>query len=139
MAVIVGTSGADTITPAGISGGVAGGVPGNGDDSITGGGGGGGDFLDGGAGANTGVGGDVDDTIIAFGAQELLYGGDGVDNLIYRGAGNIVVDLGTTTAVDGYLGGATVPGGVDTLVGFESVYAGTGNDTILGSNGDDLL
>jgi Ca2+-binding RTX toxin-like protein len=62
MAIIIGTSGDDTITPAGVSGGVTGGIPSNDADIISG--LGGNDLIDGGGGADTLIGGAGDDVFL---------------------------------------------------------------------------
>lgn len=120
-----------------------------GNDTLTG--GSAADLLDALAGNDSLVGGDGDDT---------LQGGDGADTLV-GGAGNDSLDGGTglsldladysaaTTAINVTLqspeagspaGKATDGlGGTDSLVSIESVRAGSGNDTLTGTDGTPLL
>jgi Ca2+-binding RTX toxin-like protein len=87
--VIEGTENADTITPEDVSDGVTGGMPGDGDDEISG--LAGNDTIDGGAGNDTINGGE--------GADEIT-GGAGVD-AVSAGAGDDVIILNEGDAVEG--------------------------------------
>ncbi|HWT07664.1 MAG TPA: calcium-binding protein, partial [Roseomonas sp.] len=150
MATITGTSGNDTIYPNSVSGGVTGGAPGLGDDSIDAGNGNdsvfasdGNDTLNGGGGFDRLFGGSGDD---------LLFGGSGEDRL-YGGAGNDSGDGGadfdvlafSTFTTDGAVSvTVTNVGGVNTAIS-TSAFANQGSDTftnieaIAGSlNGDTI-
>ncbi len=81
------------------------------------------DVLTGDANANTIEGGTGDDT---------LNGGDGIDTVSYRGTSNVTVDLSVTTAQNTGLGN-------DTIIGFENVLTGSGNDTITGDAGNNIF
>ncbi|WP_431272012.1 hypothetical protein [Dankookia sp. P2] len=129
MAVISGTAGNDTITPAGVSPGSIVGLPGADADSISG--SGGDDLLNGGGGANTVLGGLGNDTIFAGGLGESLDGGDGIDTYVYAGSDWTVVDL--------LLDFDSKSGVTGTVLNSESAYAGSGNDTLKGTLGDDTL
>jgi hypothetical protein len=126
MPNIIGTGGNDTITPDSVTGGVTGGFPGDGDDSILG--LGGDDFI---------IGGGGDDTIVADGS------GAGYDRVSYDGAlGGVTVNLGARSS-----SGAA---GNDILVNVDVVYGSGHNDLLLtgvidrvellaGENGHDTL
>ncbi len=115
MATIIGTAGADTLTPGFVS------VPGQpfpdaGADSLSGLGGDdlldgaeGADTLDGGAGANTLRGGEGDDLLFVTGlvpfgsADELFDGGAGRDTLSLERAAELVAVSGGTSAIVGWV------------------------------------
>ncbi|MBY0329162.1 MAG: hypothetical protein K2X49_00655 [Acetobacteraceae bacterium] len=148
MANITGTAGNDTITPGGVSAGVAGGTPGAGADSIQG--LDGNDTLEGGAGANTLRGGAGNDFLVNGSDGEVIDGGDGTDVALWENAtGSVTINLAAGTA-----NGAGV--GSDTLVGIENAHGSRdfgdsitgsalgqyffgrgGNDTILALDGND--
>lgn len=72
-----------------------------------------------------------DDTLSAAGGDETLDGGDGFDTADYRAAtGDLTVDLGAGNAL-GF--------GADSLAAIEGVLAGTGNDSLVGSDAANLL
>ena len=88
-------------------------------------GGAGNDRIDGGAG---------DDVIVGGAGDNLLIGGDGVDAADYSATtGTLIVDLASGVAR------ANGAGGSDSLSGIESVIAGSGPATIMGSALDDVL
>jgi hypothetical protein len=79
------------------------------------------------------VGGSGDDLFIGGPGDHHLDGGPGNDTIDYGGAlGNVSVDLSSGTA-------ASADFGNDTLVSFESVVTGIGNDTLSGSAGNETL
>jgi Ca2+-binding RTX toxin-like protein len=105
MATIIGTSGNDTITPAGVSAGVTGGIPSDADDSINGlagndllDGSGGNDKLSGVDGNDTLEGGLGDDTLDGGGGNDTLRGGAGVDTIL-GGDGDDVIEVSSETDV----------------------------------------
>ena len=65
-------------------------------------------------------------------ADNVLDGGAGVDTVSYRDTNGVTVDLSLTTAQNTGLGN-------DTLVNFENVLTGSGNDTITGNAGDNVF
>ncbi|TDH58304.1 hypothetical protein E2C06_33275 [Dankookia rubra] len=92
------------------------------------------------AGANTILGGAGDDLILSNGYNESLYGGDGLDTLIYTRSVSATIDLGTdNTGPDGYQGSFSSFSNQTAAYGFERAYAGRGNDTLKGTLGDDTL
>jgi Ca2+-binding RTX toxin-like protein len=84
MATIIGTAGSDSIRPSGESTGVSGGVPTAAAEAMTG--NDSNDLLDGGAGANSILGGAGTDPILASGTNETLDGGTGTNSIRYTGA-----------------------------------------------------
>ncbi len=77
--------------------------------------------------------GDAGDNRIEGGAgDDVLDGGAGVDTVSYRDTNGVTVDLSLTTAQNTGLGN-------DTLVNFENVLTGSGNDTITGNAGDNVF
>lgn len=155
MANITGTSGSDTITTAGVSAGVTGGLPGSGADSISG--LGGDDSIEGGAGNDTLLGGDGNDTLLGVGGNDSLIGGAGSDYL-NGGEGTDIASYAAAPA--GIIGSARYfsfgleiqdgQDGSDTLDGVEQIFGSAFADsisayglstpiTILGNGGDDLL
>ena len=139
---VTGTSGNDTIEPAGNSAGVTGGTPGGGDDTINA--GGGNDTVDGGGG---------NDSIEGQAGGDLLRGGEGNDTLkggfgndtLDGGNGSDTADISHTTAdlaitlVAG--GNGTVDFGYDTetLISIENVIGSLGNNAITGNSGANEL
>jgi Ca2+-binding RTX toxin-like protein len=135
---ISGTSGNDTIEPAGNSAGVTGGTPGGGDDTINA--GGGNDTVDGGGG---------NDSIEGQAGGDLLQGGEGNDTLkggfgndtLDGGNGTDTADISHTTADPAITlvagGNGTVDFGYDTetLIGIENVIGSLGNNAITGNSG----
>jgi len=83
-------------------------------------------------------GGGGDDTLSAQDGSDTLDGGSGLDTVDYAydeqfgATGNIVVDLGNGTGIDGF-------GDTDTLIGIERVVATGNDDTLIGSDGADVL
>ena len=126
MANITGTAGNDTITSGFVSGGVAGGTPGAGADSIEG--MDGNDTLEGGAGANTLRGGAGNDFLVNGSDGEVIDGGDGIDVALWENAtGSVTINLTAGTA-----NGAGV--GSDTLIGIENAHGSRDfGDSITGS------
>jgi VCBS repeat-containing protein len=95
------------------------------------------DTLDGGAGSDTVDGGAGNDTVIgtADGVADSYAGGTGTDTIDYSALTSlqsVSVNLGT-----GVAGGAAT--GTDTLSGFENANGGAGNDSLFGSNANNVL
>ncbi|NKE48729.1 hypothetical protein HB662_28445, partial [Roseomonas frigidaquae] len=89
--------------------------------------------IEGLAGADTILGGDGDDLVAGGGGADLLDGGDGQDRLLYAGTAVAVqVDLTTGRGRGGLAGG-------DTLLGFEHVTGGGGDDLLRGDSGNNKL
>ncbi|MBB5700132.1 DUF4214 domain-containing protein [Sphingomonas yantingensis] len=86
-------------------------------------GGSGNDVLTGDDGANVIEGGLGDDT---------LNGGAGIDTVAFSGAAGITIDLSVTTAQNTGVGN-------NTIIGFENVRTGSGNDTVTGDAGDNIF
>ena len=86
-------------------------------------GGSGNDVLTGDDNANAIEGGLGDDTLV---------GGAGVDTLVFTGTTGVTVDLSVTTAQNTGVGN-------DTILGFENVRTGSGNDTVTGDAGDNIF
>ena len=86
-------------------------------------GGSGNDVLTGDDNANVIEGGLGDDT---------LNGGAGIDTVAFTGSTGVTVDLSITTAQNTGLGN-------DTIIGFENVRTGSGNDTVTGDAGDNIF
>ena len=106
MATIIGTSGNDTIAPAGVSLGVTGGLPGSAGEGIVG-----------------------------TAGNDSIDGGGGSNFLDYRsgpGAGPITA----TYAASGYAGTVLKGGanGTDTFVNIRGILGGAGNDSLIGSD-----
>jgi Ca2+-binding RTX toxin-like protein len=79
------------------------------------------------------VGGSNGDTIAGNSAANVLDGGDGMDTLSYASSvAGILVNLGTGTASGGDAAG-------DTVLNFENVTGGAGNDVLVGSGGANML
>jgi len=122
---ITGTTGGDSISPAGASPGVTGGPVTSGPDSIVG--LGGNDTLDGGSGDDTLDGGDGDDMLVGGAGNDSLVGGTGADAADYGlSPGGVVADLSTGTATDGF-------GTSDVLVGIERIWGSQGADSLTGA------
>lgn len=162
MASIIGTLGDDAITPAGVSGGVTGGIPSDADDTIIG--LGGNDTIQGGSGHNSIAGGGGDDSVTGgydYSADNRLYGGAGNDTLVGEGAADYSL-AGAAVDVNLHTGIASSDGdgGSDTLIGLNGVYGsafadrivassdgsgphyfygGAGNDTVMAGSLGDLL
>lgn len=137
MPVVTGTVSNDVITPAGISSGVTGGVPGLGNDTISG--LEGNDSLEGGAGENLILGGAGNDTVVIGGsANETLDGGTGTDRIVYGGRNFVLLDLGDNSgdSVAGFFSNDQIS---TTLLSFENGQGGTGNDTIKGTLDGNIL
>lgn len=83
------------------------------------------DFLDGG---------DGNDYLEGGRGGDLIDGGAGIDTLVYRfSEGGVTVNLGSGTASGGDANG-------DTFYGVENIWGSrTGNDTLIGSNGDNTF
>ncbi len=103
---------------------------------------GGNDTLSGGQFNDTINGGDADDSLSGAGGNDLIAigfgfnwadGGDGVDTIdlsFWGGGGTIDLANGTWR---------TAPGTPQTIINFEAAITGAGIDSLLGSNGGDLL
>lgn len=161
MANLTGTSGADTITPAFVSAGVAGGAPTAGADFIVGNdgndsldGGGGDDFILGGLGADTIRGGTGNDSAVYAGAAAGVFvslsAGGGVQSGAGEQAGDVLIDIenlvgsGLNDTLIGNTGDNGLFGdlGDDTLFGFngdDNLNGSGGNDSIEGGGGNDVL
>lgn len=89
-------------------------------------------------------GGDGNDIISLFDADDFAFGEDG-DDTISAGAGNDVVDGGAgDDTLNGEAGDDTIDGGdgndtIDGGEGNDTIDGGLGNDTIDGGDGDDLI
>ncbi|MDB5823804.1 MAG: hypothetical protein JWR21_2508, partial [Herminiimonas sp.] len=118
---------------------------GSGNDTVTGGdgndtidGGSGADNIDGGSGndvINAGSGNDVvnagigDDIVVGGAGDDTIDGSSGVDTIDYSAeTANLVVNL--TTGI-----GSGAASGNDTLLNFENITGGAGNDTLTGNDG----
>src|SRR3954465_2501699 len=129
MATIIGTSNNDVITPLFVSGGVTGGGPSGGADSIVG--GDGNDTINGGGGADTSLGGNGNDYIFAvLGTPESIDGGTGHETLATTAfTGNYVVNL--ATGLTNFAG--------ESFVNMENLISGAGNDSLTGTAGANLI
>lgn len=157
MAVIIGTSSNNTITPTVVSAGVTGGTPSNAKDTISG--LGGHDTIDGGGGSDRLYGGSGDDhlnggvdlimlsnsdslygesgndTLTGNGGEDSLFGGTDSD-LLWGGTGNDRLFGGSAgDELQGGAGNDTMFGGADS----DSLNGGSGNDTLYGgAEGDEM-
>jgi Ca2+-binding RTX toxin-like protein len=112
-------------------------VGGNGVDALFG--GAGADTLYGGAGSDTLLGGTGDDTLNGGVGADNLDGGNGQDIADYSTATVAVVAV-LTDAVAGRTGGSVTGGdGPDTLIDIEGVAGTSGNDTLTGNAGINVL
>ncbi|HEX2581538.1 MAG TPA: calcium-binding protein [Dongiaceae bacterium] len=110
---------------------------GSGDDVILG--GSGNDVLVGGAGADRLLGGGGDDVLYVDAADTLVDGGSGINTVFIQGSGAVTLDLNASHITTAY-GGA----GDDVLDGrnvanYVHLVAGTGNQTLYGSQTYSLL
>ena len=110
------------------------------------------DFIKGGLEVdNTFIGGSGNDTLYGIGGTNSLQGGIG-DDTIFSGIGNDVIDGGADTdtvdysyshnssiSVDLEVGTASSATMNDTLTSIENVTTGSGDDTIRGSSGDNVI
>ncbi|TMJ03980.1 MAG: tandem-95 repeat protein [Alphaproteobacteria bacterium] len=108
---------------------------GTGADTITT--GGGADTIDAGAGSDTVTAGSGNDTVIgtADGVADSYSGGSGTDTIDYAAltaSQAISLNLGT-----GLASGSAI--GTDTLSGFENANGGAGNDSLFGSNANNVI
>lgn len=112
-----------------------------GDDSVEGGdgndfmdGGTGNDYMHGGAGDDTLLGGDGNDHLEGGRGADVIDGGAGFNTAVYRfSQQGVVVNLATQTATGGDATG-------DTLSNIQNVWGSQlGNDTLIGSAGDNVL
>ncbi len=125
---VVGGTGNETIASGGGADTVVGG---GGFDVILG--GSGNDSLVGGVGNETIDGGGDDDVVVGSAGNDSLVGGDGTNTLDYsRAFLDVVADLGTGTAQDGF-------GGTDVVSGFAVVVTGEGEDSVVGSAANETL
>jgi Ca2+-binding RTX toxin-like protein len=72
-----------------------------------------------------------DDEIRVNGAGDAIDGGTGIDNLVFQTSDDVEVNLGAGTT--------SILGSAGTVTGVEMVTTGTGNDTIDGSAGNEVL
>ncbi|MEM8624180.1 MAG: calcium-binding protein [Pseudomonadota bacterium] len=102
------------------------------------------EHVSGGAGDDDLEGGDGDDTLDGGEGDDTLYGGEGDDQLLggadndtvdYTGAGDVMVYL-TWWGGDGF---ALGDHGSDIIVDVENITTGSGNDTLVGDEGDNVL
>jgi Ca2+-binding RTX toxin-like protein len=108
---------------------------GAGDDSLAG--GSGDNTLDGGAGSDTVTAGGGNDTVTgtADGVNDSYNGGTGSDTIDYSALTSsqpVSVNLGTGVA-------AGIAIGTDTLTSFENINSGAGNDSLFGSNANNMI
>ncbi|HRX35493.1 MAG TPA: hypothetical protein P5337_03775, partial [Aestuariivirga sp.] len=92
--------------------------------------------------ANVLIGGDADDTINGRGGNDTILGGAGGDNLNGGGGDDTLVYSTSTTAVTVDLSANAASGGDadgDTIIGFENLAGGNGDDNLTGSAGDNML
>lgn len=160
---IVGTGGNDIITPVSVSGGVAGGAPGPGGDTIYARGGadraegaGGDDYLYGEDGNDTLIGGTGNDVLDGGGGADSMDGGTGNDNFIVNDSNDVVAEafnagIDTIYASCPYTIYAAVEIGrlfgsgtylevpISTTVPIQLVVNPTAASTIAGGMGDDIL
>jgi len=92
------------------------------------------DLITGTAGANFLNGAAGNDTLAGGAGRDTLNGGQGEDTLDYRTAtGTVIADLDAGSASnDG-------TGSVDTLIGMESIWSGSGNDRLVGNYANNRL
>ncbi len=93
---------------------------------------GGDDTLIGGAGDDTLDGGEGNDRLVGGQGADTLIGGEGVDTAVYGGTVGVTVNLALGTGRGGHAEG-------DNLSGIENVTGTTGNDTLIGDDGDNRL
>ena len=80
-----------------------------------------------------------------FAGNDLIDGGDGIDQVDYRrewtGSNGVTVVLGGSVAINGMTAGTArdVSGAIDTLISIEDVRGTDGTDAIVGDNGVNLL
>lgn len=120
-----------------------------GDDTLTGEdgadrlyGGTGNDSLDGGADNDRLYGQDGNDTLVGAAGNDRLDGGDGADSLTGGSGTDAAVYSSDNTGVDVNLETGSGSGGQaegDTLTEIENITGGSGNDSLTGDSGDNLL
>ncbi|WP_158805850.1 calcium-binding protein [Acidisoma sp. L85] len=157
-AMILGGSGADSITSTGLQGATI--FGGNGINDSTD----GADTITGGVGADTIYGNGGDDSIAGGGGADSINGGAGNDTIsgdfdnvvssvsgamIFGATGSDVIDASTTTQAITIFGGSgvtdsadgadTILGGVGSVTGAGATLANTVADTIYGNGGDDAI
>lgn len=129
--LVLGTDGDDTL------------IGGAGDDTLIG--GPGNDVLIGGAGNNLLEGGEGDDTVLGGSGDDTIVGGHGGGDDVYNGGGgdNTVTYTSANLPIQVDLAAGTASGdpaiGVDALTGIQNVGGGSGNDTLLGNDGANVL
>ncbi|MFZ4406782.1 MAG: beta strand repeat-containing protein, partial [Paracraurococcus sp.] len=72
----------------------------------------------------------------------LFNGRGGTNDIMYAGADDVTLDLGTVATADGfggYQGSIAKTTGIDTALNFANAQGGSGNDIILGSPGNNQL
>jgi Ca2+-binding RTX toxin-like protein len=120
---LIGTAGADILGGDGEANEITGGAQ---SDTITG--SGGADTLDGSQGGDSITGGAADDVILGGFGPDTMVGGPGIDTLNYSFlAGETFLDISIAIAQN------THSGGNDTIIGFENIYTGAGDDRLFGS------
>lgn len=91
------------------------------------------DLLQGMAGTDVLYGGDGSDSLIGGAGSDTVYGGNGLDMVSYAGsATGVAVDLGANTGSGGDAAG-------DKFYEVEGVIGSSGNDTLTGTTGGDIL
>ncbi|WP_375271313.1 M10 family metallopeptidase C-terminal domain-containing protein [Sphingomonas sp.] len=88
--------------------------------------------LRGGDGNDTLFGDDNDNVIEGGLGDDTLVGGNGIDTVAFTGTTGVTVDLSVTAAQNTGVGN-------DTILGFENVRTGSGNDTVTGDAGDNIF
>ena len=73
-----------------------------------------------------------DDVLIGGEGIDRLFGGDGNDTVLYETDENLVIDLNS----EWQLGNDGTSEGIDKLVDIENVTTGSGNDVLIGNDGD---
>ena len=90
------------------------------------------DYVDGGSGADLVFAGEGNDTVRGGTGADKLFGGNGIDIVDYSDSNSpVFADLGTATV--------TIGATHDTVLGFEGLNAGNGNDTVVGGRADELI
>jgi hypothetical protein len=126
---LIGSAGGDVLTGADAANRLLGG---DGADTLNG--LGGADTLEGGRGPDSLTGGAADDLVRGGYGPDTLCGGLGVDTLDYAAlTGDTFLSLADSSAQNTHSGGA------DTLIGFENVLTGAGDDRIFGFGADNRI
>lgn len=102
---------------------------GTGNDSMVG--GSGNDTMIGGSGNDSVLGGSGNDRLDGGSGNDNIDGGSGSDTVVYNTAGDVTVNL--------WAGTASGASGNDTLSNIERVETGSGNDTVYGTDGANVI